>query len=805
MPAYHPQRIEPKWQAYWEREQDLPRRGPRRRQAQVLRPRHVPLPQRRRACTSAIPRATPRPTSSAATSGCAASTSCTRWAGTPSACPPSSTRSRPARTRAITTQKNIDTFRRQIKSLGFCYDWDREVDTTDPELLQVDAVDLPADLRHLVRPRLRLDRRPGPQPARARAGRSPSCRSPTGTTDPDAYRDSKRLAYRAEVPVNWCPELGTVLANEEVIDGKSERGGHPVVRMPLRQWMLRITAYAERLVDDLELVDWPRAIKEMQRNWIGRSEGAEVDFFIGDDPSLAEQRRKAGFPRPDDDVIRVFTTRPDTLFGATYMVLAPEHPLVDRLTTPEQRDAVDGVSREAAAARATSTGPTWPRRRPASSPAAYAINPVNGEQIPIWIADYVLMGYGTGAIMAVPGHDERDFEFARTFDLPIVRVVAASGSTRPTHRSTHAEAEPGVAVNSRERPRSASTACRPPRPRRRSPTGSTSSGLGRKTVNYKLRDWLFSRQRYWGEPFPIVLDEDDRAACRPRVRAAGPAARAGRLQADRQARAAARQGDRVGPLRRQVSAARPTRCRSGPARAGTTCATSTRKNDERPGTRELEKYWMPVDLYVGGAEHAVLHLLYSRFWHKVLFDRGHVSTPEPFQRLVNQGMILGETEYTGYRDEPGSWVSASRGRRRPSDGHVVEGAQPARPSTPVKLDRGAGRQEGRGLRPGRRPDDPGRRPGPQDVEEPGQRHQPRRRRRGIRRRQPAALRDVHGTARGGQAVEHEGRRGRLSVPGPGLADDRRRRGRRRPARPEGAGRRRRRTSRPSSSRGRSRR
>lgn len=558
---------------------------------------------------------------------------------------------------STTTQRNIETFRRQIKSLGFSYDWDREIDTTDPNyykwtqwiFLQIFDTWYDPDSAWID------------EKGRSRRGKGRPIAElpiPPGTTDPDAYRDSKRLAYRAEVPVNWCPELGTVLANEEVIDGKSERGGYPVVRMPLKQWMLRITSYADRLGDDLELVDWPRAIKDMQRNWIGRSEGAEVDFFIGEDPpSWNSARQAGGWPEsPGTDVIRVFTTRPDTLFGATYMVLAPEHPLVDRLTTPENRESV-AAYRQSAGSKSDMDRTDLAKAKTGVPTGSFAVNPVNGEKVPIWIADYVLMGYGTGAIMAVPGHDTRDFAFARTFGLPIQRVVASTIDDASTPLDTP-EVEPAIAVNS------ANAEVRldglPTSEAKAEITRWLSArGLGRKTINYKLRDWLFSRQRYWGEPFPVLLGEGES------VKALSESDLPVLLPELEDFRPSGKPEPPLGKATEWVRYSEKYRRETNtmPQWAGS-CWYFLRfldpRNSERPWDPALEKYWMPVDLYIGGAEHAVLHLLYSRFWFKVLYDRGHVSTAEPFQKLVNQGMILGETEYTGYRDESDRWVSAAR-------------------------------------------------------------------------------------------------------------------------------------------------
>jgi leucyl-tRNA synthetase len=542
-----------------------------------------------------------------------------------------------------TTQRNIETFRRQIKMLGFSYDWDREVDTTDPQyfkwtqwiFLQLfdtwydpeqkrgrPISDLP------IPPELRKE---GPNAVRA-------------------YQDSKRLAYQVEAPVNWCPALGTVLANEEVVDGKSERGGHPVVRMPLRQWMLRITAYAERLLDDLNVVEWPEAIKEMQRNWIGRSEGAEVDFRLETKPAGAVSDR-----------LRIFTTRPDTLFGATYMVLSPEHPVVDAITTPEQRAAVRAYQ-EAAARKSDLERTELAKTKTGVFTGAYAINPVNDEAIPIWVADYVLISYGTGAIMAVPAHDDRDFEFATQFHLPIRTVVQPPDEwLRETGSTLDHLNEPyigdGVAINS-----GAFNRLTTPAFKQKITASLAERGLGQKKVNYKLRDWLFSRQRYWGEPFPILHEVDADGRPTGFVRSVPEDQLPLLLPELEDYRPSGRPEP---PLEKAtdwvwvtIDGKRYKReTNTMPQWAGS-CWYYLRYLDPRNPQRFVdpakEKYWMPVDLYVGGAEHAVLHLLYSRFWHKVLYDRGHVHSPEPFRRLVNQGMILGEMEYTGYRHQ-GKW------------------------------------------------------------------------------------------------------------------------------------------------------
>jgi leucyl-tRNA synthetase len=562
----------------------------------------------------------------------------------------------------VTTEANVNTFRRQIRSLGFSYDWDREVDTTDPDyfrwtqwifLVLYDTWYDPAVKKG--RPIADL---PIPKDVQAK-----------GEAAVRAYRDGKRLAYMAEVPVNWCPALGTVLANEEVSDGKSERGGHPVVRMPLKQWMLRITDYAERLLEDLTLVDWPESIKEMQRNWIGKSLGAEVDFKL----------------RDHEGKIRVFTTRPDTLFGATYMVLAPEHPLVDRITTPEQRSAVKAYQ-EQAARKSDFERTELAKKKTGVFTGAYAVNPVNDEAVPVWIADYVLSGYGTGAIMAVPAHDERDFEFARQFNLPIRTVVRPPADWLKQTRSTpdnltEAYVEEGVAVNSGMFDGLATPAFK-----LKITNWLEGQRLGVPKVNYKLRDWLFSRQRYWGEPFPILHeigpDGNPTGVIEPLSVEELPL----KLPALEDFKPSGRPEPPLGKATEWVNVTRHGKryrreTNTMPQWAGS-CWYYLRyidpKNDRAFCDPAKEKYWMPVDLYVGGAEHAVLHLLYSRFWHKVLYDRGHVFQPEPFKRLVNQGMILGEMEYTGFQkarivEEPhpqypkqivrklvgtGEWVSA---------------------------------------------------------------------------------------------------------------------------------------------------
>jgi leucyl-tRNA synthetase len=479
---------------------------------------------------------------------------------------------------AVKTQENINTFRRQIQLLGFSYDWDRELDTTDPEYYRW-----------------------------------------TQWIFLQLY--NKGLAYQAEVPVWWCDGCKAVLANEEVKnDGTCERKGHPnVVRRPLRQWLLRITAYAERLLKDLELVEWPASTKEQQINWIGRSEGATVKFAVHGSQFSVE----------------VFTTRPDTLFGATYMVLAPEHPLVEKITAAEQRLAVEKYRAEAAR-KSELERTALEKEKTGVFTGSYAINPVNEEKIPIWIADYVMMGYGTGAIMAVPAHDTRDLEFARKFGLAVRVVVNPTDPTDPI-----GFVGDGVSVNS-----GLITGLPTPEAKRKITAWLEERGLGKATVNYKLRDWLFSRQRYWGEPIPIVhcakcgtvpVPESELPLRLPELKDYSPTGNA--------EPPLAKATDWVNTNCPKCRGAAQRETNTMPQWAGS-CWYYLRyidpKNPAAIVAKEKERYWQPVDLYVGGAEHAVLHLLYSRFWHKVLFDLGHVSTPEPFRKLIHQGMILGE-------------------------------------------------------------------------------------------------------------------------------------------------------------------
>ncbi len=526
-----------------------------------------------------------------------------------------------------TTEANIATFKRQLQAIGFGYDWQREVNTTDPGYFKwTQWIFLQLYNAWL-------------NPATNRAEH-------VSTYTGDDV-DSVRLAYISHAPVNWCPELGTVLANEEVVDGKSEVGGFAVERRPMRQWMLRITAFAQRLIDELDGLDWPESIKLHQRNWIGRSEGALVDFKMTND----------GMTNDDDRVITVFTTRPDTLYGATYMVLAPEHSLVDVISTADQKAAIDAY-RKATGGKSDLERTELAKEKTGVFTGAFAINPVSGERIPVWIADYVLTGYGTGAIMAVPAHDERDWEFAKKFALPIREVVAkearigfgnkAACDTEPLEVFT----DEGFAVNSGPLDGLSTADAKAEIISR-----LEQQGIGKRRIQFKLRDWLFSRQRYWGEPFPIVwengkhraLDESELPLLPPELLDFKPT------------------GTPEPPLSKATDWVRysdtATReLNTMPQWAGS-CWYYLRyidnKNTERFVGAEAERYWttgcvsqlsalnsqLPhggVDLYVGGTEHAVLHLLYARFWHKVLFDLGHASTPEPFQRLVNQGLILGE-------------------------------------------------------------------------------------------------------------------------------------------------------------------
>lgn len=466
---------------------------------------------------------------------------------------------------AITTDRAIETFRRQLKMLGFSYDWTREISTASPSYYK---------WTQWIFKRL-YDR---------------------------------GLAYQSEVPVNWCPALKTVLANDEVIDGKSERGGHPVFRVPMKQWMLKITNYADRLLDGLNDLDWPEGTKELQRHWIGKSEGLQCRFPL--DSGKGE--------------IEIFTTRPDTIFGATYMVLAPEHPIVAQITTADKKAEIEAYQKEASV-KSEIVRQEQTKEKTGAFTGAYAINPFNQEKIPVWVADYVMMGYGTGAIMAVPAHDQRDQEFAKAFGLEIREVISEAGIAINSGFITgkpFEEAKELVIAHAEK------------------------NGIGKKTINYKLRDWLFSRQRYWGEPFPILhLDDGTKTTVSdeylpvalPAVESYEPT------------------GTGESPLAAITEWLYFTDPKTGkkmkretdtmPGSAGSSwyfLRYCDPHNDQEPWSKEAEKYWMPVDLYLGGPEHAVGHLLYSRFWTKVLFDAGLITHDEPFKKLVHQGMILGE-------------------------------------------------------------------------------------------------------------------------------------------------------------------
>ena len=495
----------------------------------------------------------------------------------------------------ITTKKNIATFTRQLKSLGFSYDWDREIATSNVDYYKW-----------------------------------------TQWIFVQLY--NKGLAYESEMNVNWCPALGTVLANEEVIDGKSEVGGHPVIQQKMKQWVLKITEYAERLLNDVEELDWPESIKEMQRNWIGKSEGATIKFKI------------------DSHEVEVFTTRPDTLFGATYMVLAPEHALVNQITTAAQKAEVEKYQ-EICKSKNDLERTELNKDKTGVFTGAYAINPANGQKVPVWIADYVLATYGTGAVMAVPAHDERDHEFAKKYNLPLVRVI--EGGEKDIEEAAHTG--DGKHINS-----DFINGLNVADSKKKMIEWLESKKFGTGKINYKLRDWIFSRQRYWGEPFPILKFEDGTIRCLDADELPLPLPELKEFKPS---------GNGESPLANATDWLWITDPKTGkkakretntmPNWAGS-CWYYLRfcdpKNEKEPWNADIEKYWMPVDLYIGGAEHAVLHLLYARFWHKVLFDLGFVSTNEPFKKLVNQGLILASD---------GEKMSKSRGNVVNPD-HVVK-------------------------------------------------------------------------------------------------------------------------------------
>ena len=563
----------------------------------------------------------------------------------------------------VSTDKNIQTFTRQLKQLGFSYDWDRALATTDVPYVKWTQWIFLVLFDTWFDPKAQKGRPISELPI-------PDDVTSQGEEAIAAYRDEFRLAYQSDALVNWCPGLGTVLANEEVKDGLSERGSHPVERRPLRQWMLRITAYADRLEEELEPLDWSEGIKKLQRDWIGRSTGAEVDFFIGDSAdqdAWKAARTKSGFPRkPDADVLRVYTTRPDTLFGATYMVIAPEHPAVESLTTAEQKADVEAYCKTAAS-RSDRDRQDDKLTKTGVFTGSYAINPVNGQQVPVWIADYVLISYGTGAIMAVPAHDTRDHSFATKYGIDIVPVVSPPSSAKidPAEVASGKVcfAGKGTAINS-----GPFDGMETDEVKDKITAQLEAAGLGQAAVNYKLRDWLFSRQRFWGEPFPILHYIDEAGNKTGRIRGVPEDQLPVELPELEDFKPHGRPEPPLEkaddawlyPVVDGVKYRRETN--TMPQWAGS-CWYFLRfidpHNDQSFVDPELEKAWMPVDLYIGGAEHAVLHLLYSRFWHKVLYDRGHVSTKEPFQKLVNQGMILGEAEFTGYRDADEQWVSSA--------------------------------------------------------------------------------------------------------------------------------------------------
>ncbi|EOL49020.1 leucine--tRNA ligase [Enterococcus caccae] len=491
------------------------------------------------------------------------------------------------------TKKNIETFKRQINSLGFSYDWNREINTTDPEYYKW-----------------------------------------TQWIFTKLYEHG--LAYEAEVAVNWVPELGTVISNEEVIDGKSERGGYDVVRKPMRQWMLKITAYADRLLDDLELVDWPENIKDMQRNWIGRSEGANVDFKV----------------KGSNDIITVFTTRADTLFGASYLVVAPELKIVDEITTPEQKAAVIAYQKEVSK-KSDLDRTDLSKTKTGAFTGAYAINPVNGNEIPIWIADYVLGSYGTGAVMAVPAHDERDYAFADKFGIKMIQVIEGGDITKEAYTGD------GLHINS-----GFLDGLTKDEANEKMYQWLEENGCGKKEVTYRLRDWLFSRQRYWGEPIPVIHWEDGTTTTVPESEL--PL----RLPKTDDIKPSGTGESPLANITEWINVVDPETGKKGkretntmPQWAGSSWYhlryIDPHNKNELANYEKLER-WLPVDIYIGGAEHAVLHLLYARFWHKFLYDIGVVPTKEPYQKLYNQGMILGQS----FRDSRGVLVPTNMVEKR---------------------------------------------------------------------------------------------------------------------------------------------
>ena len=633
---YQPASIEPKWQSYWEQNKSFRTPGPGDPDFDSTKPKYYVLDMFPYPSGAGLHVGHPE--------GYTATDILARWRrmsgynvlhpmgwdafGLPAEQYAVATGTHPS----ITTKKNIQTFKAQIKALGFSYDWDREVSTADPDYYRWTQWIF----------RLLFDTWYDHEQSAGRPISELAVPENLEGKELEDFINSKRLAYLDEIAVWWCPELGTVLANEEVNDGRSERGGFPCHREPMRQWMLRITDYAERLLVDLETVEWPEETKKQQSEWIGKSLGAEVWFRIADldlSSDFSSQSRFRKGPSGEAE-FSVFTTRPDTLFGATYMVLSPEHPLVPLLTIPEQKREVEDYQRQASSRSERERTAT--KEKTGVFTGGYAVNPVNKEFLPIYVADYVLDSYGTGAIMAVPAHDERDFDFAIAYNLPIVSVYQSAEA--PTREFTHSDGRvdvcaPGDGVSQNSdflnglKVAEAKLAIIEQLER---------AGTGRAQVNYRLRDWIFSRQRYWGEPFPVLLGEDgalravdeaDLPVTLPDLPDFQPTGRPEPLlsKATEWMEVTDSEGRR---WTRETN--------TMPNWAGS-CWYYLRyldpKNDVEAWSKEKEQYWMPVDLYVGGKEHAVLHLLYARFWHKVLYDRGYVSTPEPFKKLFHQGLI----------------------------------------------------------------------------------------------------------------------------------------------------------------------
>ncbi len=664
---YEPARIEPKWQKYWEEHNTYRTPGPGDPDFDSSKPKYYVLDMFPYPSGAGLHVGHPE--------GYTATDILARWRrmsgdnvlhpmgwdafGLPAEQYAVATGTHPS----ITTKKNIETFKAQIKALGFGYDWEREVSTAEPDYYRWTQWIFRLLFDTWYDEELKLGRPiselPFPDGLDEKARRE--------------FIDSKRLAYIDEIAVWWCPALGTVLANEEVIDGHSERGSHPCFREPMRQWMLRITAYAERLLQDLETVEWPDETKKQQQEWIGRSRGALVWFSLPEGSLSSDELKEERFrvnPSGQGVDFAIFTTRPDTLFGATYMVLAPEHPLVDVVTTPENKAGVEQY-RKAASSR-SERDRTSAKEKTGVFTGGHAINPVNGQPLPIYIADYVLDSYGTGAIMAVPGHDERDFDFALAFGLPILNVYQKEGEPERVEVDKNGDtvtcfAGDGVAINSGFLDgKSVGEA------KEAIIAWLAERDLGVARINYRLRDWIFSRQRYWGEPFPILigpdgevkaLEESELPLELPPLKDFQPTGKPEPLLA--------KAGEWV-----DVGDGWVRETNTMPNWAGS-CWYYLRyldpKNDVEAWAKEKEQYWMPVDLYVGGKEHAVLHLLYARFWHKVLFDRGYVSTAEPFKKLFHQGLITAfayedaESKHLIPSDEveevePGKYRQVSSGR-----------------------------------------------------------------------------------------------------------------------------------------------